>query len=805
MTPDYFSLLHGMCSISEPSINDIIAIFKEFRRSLDGEKPKPSVSASPSLPTSSGVAKKRGTKSSKKATRASASSAASDEAAAGGSGATISNVGFERPCSWEPEKTRCWIISDLDLWNRILCRGCIELREHQWGELTLQGYPWPETKPEVRDILRASLLSHLLLRQHRCLTCIFLDLSETMLERYIMWHALLTGAGGIKNFEFKPYSVDTLGEMTFVERIVWAESVSSLTNLSTLHLSGIHFQVDVARILGAYVERSTALGTLQLKNIKADDTEAGVFLDALARNRTVKRLCVQESFILARHGQALAAVIQNHVALEKLEVTGSPACSPSALLSAVVQSQTLKSLTVDTCAVRAEDIDALAAALTLRPPYLRRDGKQVLPFPPRGRIERLTFINCISRDLRMDQAYGNLIGGVVVFLRFSQCCLGDRFAAAAGLNLLCDRRLQELHVADNDFSVAALSNMVGMLQANKTLQALVISLRGTQPQDEIAGLFDLIQKIDVFSRLRLVWFHPRGLDFARGVRASQVPTIVQNLDEMGEEDAENFLDALVSTPKVGMLLLQCAEPAGPRVVRKLTDTLAQINSLGHLLLHVNLAEADVVNLFRSLEGNSSIALMEIRRITFRRRAAKALGRLVERNRTLVSVIVDLEDSDPVVDYMIQLRTVCRELKEALSRNRFVIGVTVNVERGKDRSRDPVILGALRRNLMLANSAVHFVNGSTEKKDALAFETLQYSFSIQLSLRLCFDVPDESLEEMITEARRRLAFDYFVLVGVVKARIVCNPHPKRKTTFDKIGRDMQARICSYLSLTDVVDI
>ncbi|XP_070397106.1 uncharacterized protein [Dermacentor albipictus] len=584
LTPDYFSLLHGMCSISEPSINDIIAIFKEFRRSLDGEKPKPPVSAPSSLPTSSGVPKKRGSKSSKKASRASASSAASDDAAAGGSGAAISNVGFERPCTWEPEKTRCWIISDLDMWNRILCRGCIELREHQWGELTLQGYPWPETKPEVRDILRASLLSHLLLRQHRCLTCIFLDLSETMLEKYIMWHALLTGAGGIKNFEFKPYSVDTLGEMTFVERIVWAESVASLTNLSTLHLSGIHFQVDVARILGAYVERSTALGTLQLKNIKADDTEAGVFLDALARNRTVTRLCVQESFLLARHGQALAAVVRNHVALEKLEVTGSPVCSPSALLSAVVQSQTLKSLTVDTCAVQAEDINALAAALTLRPPYLRRDGKQVPPFPPRGRIERLTFINCISGDLRLDQAYGNLIGGVVVFLRFSQCCLGDRFAAAAGLNLLCDRRLQELHVADNDFSVAALSNMVGMLQANKTLQALFISLRGTQPQDEIAGLFDLIQKIDVFSRLRLVWFHPRGSDFARGVRASQVPTIVQNLDEMGEEDAENFLDALVSTPKVGMLLLQCAEPAGPRVVRKLTDTFARISSLGKVAL-----------------------------------------------------------------------------------------------------------------------------------------------------------------------------------------------------------------------------
>ncbi|XP_037554744.1 uncharacterized protein LOC119431330 [Dermacentor silvarum] len=196
--------------------------------------------------------------------------------------------------------------------------------------------------------------------------------------------------------------------------------------------------------------------------------------------------------------------------------------------------------------------------------------------------------------------------------------------------------------------------------------------------------------------------------------------------------------------------------------------------------------------------------MEIHRVTFRRRTAKALGRLVESNRTLVSLIIDLEESDPDVDYMIQQRNVCRELKEALLRNRFVIGITVNVAR-RDCSRDPVILGALRRNLMLVNKAVHFVNGSVEKQDALAFETLQYCFSVQLSLRAVFNALDQSVIEKIAEARKRLASEYFILVGVVKTRIACHPHRKRKTTFDKLGKDMQARICSYLSLTDVVDI
>ncbi|XP_049513706.1 uncharacterized protein LOC119431675 [Dermacentor silvarum] len=473
-------------------------------------------------------------------------------------------------------------MSELELWNRVFSRGCIELREHKWGELTLQGYEWPENKPELRDMLCASLLIHLLLRQHRCLTCIFLDISVTTLERYIMWHGLMTGAGGIKCLEFKPYSIDGLRQMNFIERTTWAEAVASLTNLSILHLSNIHFGADVARILGGYVEQATALDTLKLINIKADDTEASVFLDGLARNRTVKVLCVQGSFLIARQGQALAEVVRNHVTLEKLEVTGFLAWTPSALLSAVVQSQTLTTLSVNACSFRAEDIEAMASALTLHPPFPTRDGEgvtEVAPLPPTSRLENLTFTSCKSCDSRLDQAYANLIGGVLVYLRLSQCCLGEGFAVAAAANLLCDRRLQELHVGDNDFSVGALYNMIGALEVNKTLEALVVSVTGTQPQDEVLCLFDLIGKTDVFSRLKLIWTHPRGSDFARGVRASQASTIWRNLDENGAEDAVEFLNALVSTRNVGVALLECTTLAEQCVVQKLTDTLARTKFL----------------------------------------------------------------------------------------------------------------------------------------------------------------------------------------------------------------------------------
>ncbi|KAL1468468.1 hypothetical protein MTO96_041457 [Rhipicephalus appendiculatus] len=147
LTPDYMALLQSLCVITKPSLNDVTAIFKEFRRSLDARKPKPSPKPSTSSSTSSGASKKRGGKSAARA------SAAGDDA--DGDGTAHSAVGFERSCTWEPDKKRCWIMSDVELWNRILANDCIELRELSWCELALLGYQWPEKRPGDQDMLRA--------------------------------------------------------------------------------------------------------------------------------------------------------------------------------------------------------------------------------------------------------------------------------------------------------------------------------------------------------------------------------------------------------------------------------------------------------------------------------------------------------------------------------------------------------------------------------------------------------------------------------------------------------------------------
>ncbi|KAK8762362.1 hypothetical protein V5799_026371 [Amblyomma americanum] len=389
ITAKYISTLQGLCTTTKATNKDITDIFNELRRTLDTGASTDSASSS----SSRGPKGRRG-----------------GSAPQGGSGDRES---FDRPCTLQPGEKQCWLVSELEPWNRVLCRNCIEFREHAWGEMTLQGSNWPESStPEVRDILRASLLVHMILRQHRrvvhvtylgsCVTRVLMHHATTFLEMAIFWHALQNGGGGVRFVDFT----------------------------------------------GSQIEEPTT----------AEDNDAAAFLDYLARNQTVASLELPEDFVMAREGEALALVLRNHVALESLEgnlraggrvndpvrlsltlhrrigylpnlphafialfrrqISGTEQHTPSAVLRAALQSSSLKSLTVRFFTINAEDIEAMAAALTrLPPPYAIVTSAAESPArcPPAAKrtscLERLDFFGCTSREPRLQRAYASLIAG----------------------------------------------------------------------------------------------------------------------------------------------------------------------------------------------------------------------------------------------------------------------------------------------------------------------------------------------------------------------------------------------------------
>ncbi|KAK8762363.1 hypothetical protein V5799_026370, partial [Amblyomma americanum] len=388
---------------------------------------------------------------------------------------------------------------------------------------------------------------------------------------------------------------------------------------------------------------------------------------------------------------------------------------------------------------------------------------------------------------------------VLLELRIILCNLNEVFASNAVPKLRCDSRLRVLDVTRNEIPVASLCFLVGALQVNSTLEMMAFDLCGWLGNFDVFPLFHISREIGTSSRVHVNWLNPHPLTTTIGGGLFTFSMFVLDLGTCPAEYVTSLLEPLVSGTSVTSAGIKCCSPVEDAVVEQLVDALGRIKSARQLTLLLDWSENGIVSLLRSLEQNRSVSVLDIRRATFKKRSAKALARLVEQNRMLNKISVELNEADS--SGFPQLRTVCRELKEAVPRNRFLTHLALNLHDGNHAS-DSAILDALRRNRMLLNQAVRFVHGSNDKKEALAFETLQFSRTVLVDLRK----RDEArAKEEISEARRRLALNYFIFTGVVKAKIVCWPRPRGKCMFDMLGKDVHARICSYLSVTDVMDI
>ncbi|KAL1484063.1 hypothetical protein MTO96_032792 [Rhipicephalus appendiculatus] len=192
----------------------------------------------------------------------------------------------------------------------------------------------------------------------------------------------------------------------------WSAAVARLNDLVHLHISSAYFSLEIAHELGVYVEHATVLNALFLADIKVADRDAATFLRFVSRNRSLKQLSVEGAFLTARQGRALAYVVLKNVTLQRLQVKGSLALSPSVLLKAAVQSRTLTSLSVHECLIRADDIYDMATALTPHSTPLARDvGDTPVKASCVNSLKKLEFRGCMGADPHLNTAYADLIRG----------------------------------------------------------------------------------------------------------------------------------------------------------------------------------------------------------------------------------------------------------------------------------------------------------------------------------------------------------------------------------------------------------
>ncbi|KAL1466967.1 hypothetical protein MTO96_026347 [Rhipicephalus appendiculatus] len=251
--------------------------------------------------------------------------------------------------------------------------------------------------------------------------------------------------------------------------------------------------------------------------------------------------------------------------------------------------------------------------------------------------------------------------------------------------------------------------------------------------------------------------------------------------------------------------MECRPMTSSTLVLLLALGLEDLQYIRILKLTLWIDELYVVRIYRGLEINRSIQKLTMTHIVFTSQVIEALARVVEKNKTITVLKIELQHSGG--DNWDQLKNICRGLREAIQANRFIIDLSVSVA-SENRASDYRIKEALRRNMMLVNQAIRFMHGAEGKTEALAFDALRYAASLRSTLFDYYGTEDDEFDVDIRQARKRLAANYIFYAGIVKSKVECYPHTERQRrgekTIDILDPECLARVCSYLSLSDVVN-
>ncbi|XP_054925233.1 uncharacterized protein [Dermacentor andersoni] len=587
------------------------------------------------------------------------------------------------------------------------------------------------------------------------------------------------------------------GEGPAQNHIAWASPVSIMWRLVSLKLSRVLFNQAVSSALAGFM-KTTALVSLSLTDITAEAAEVSHFLIHFAHNTSIKKLCLPAAFLSAQSGELLADAVRNHEALEELEVRGSGLTSPSALLRGAVQSKSLRCLNVYFCQASVADINELAIALTRRPLSPSSfEGTSSEPVKPTSRLQRLGFFHFAECDADLERAYASLIGGVLLNLTLFNCHLTNTFGMAAALKLEKDGRLLKLNVVKNLIKLDGILRMVGAMEVNHSLETLMVTIRRMQPPHKLVHLFALITALGVSARLQFHWEEPRGRYLAHGVPLCHLCTCEFALDMRSRIDVRALMHTLSNSRNIRIASIQFTFTVPEILVAPIVDAVRSARYLRHLTLNAYVRVPEMLQLLEALKSNRTIGILELPKHKFDEAVVAAMGQLVVHNRTIYTLTIILED----LDKKRQVKKFRSVMNDAVPLNPFLIALNLMLCNVNEETSFEV-RQALRRNMMTVHEAIRFVSGSSELSHVLAFEDLKHTYSVEHVLSHNYGLEDATAAEKVTEARSRLATEFFVLAGIVRSRVTCYRERARRPKLSELFVNILADICSRIRINDV---
>ncbi|KAH6938570.1 hypothetical protein HPB50_010583 [Hyalomma asiaticum] len=225
------------------------------------------------------------------------------------------------PCTAGEDRT-CRIVRKLSVWNELLCQSRLELRESssRRGQFSLVSFekPWT-TICEARLVRQAVTLACRVLNTHHCVATLDVSIMAIEPRELGLLVGELRGNVSVKVLKFRNPRFASGRTQEDICRLI-----SSLHGLEELECpTAWKCPVAFLDVLSELLRTTTCLEVLRIPMVCIKSHGAEKFLEALARNRTLKELSLDESFI----GEAslpyrvmFAEYLKNNTTLKTLAV-----------------------------------------------------------------------------------------------------------------------------------------------------------------------------------------------------------------------------------------------------------------------------------------------------------------------------------------------------------------------------------------------------------------------------------------------------------------------------------------------------
>ncbi|KAH6928976.1 hypothetical protein HPB50_022353 [Hyalomma asiaticum] len=680
----------------------------------------------------------------------------------------------------------CFLLAELSLWNEFLWVINFELREFGPGRLALaclRGRVAPLASNMQRR--HSSVLVHWLLMEHRCIE--YVELCESRIsQKHFLFRDGLRLSRNLRHVKLCYYLLDDYPPRDLIEALH-----SKVTMLDTLEIVSVRLSsVGVEMLCELLVSCQTLRTFVFLENwIVVPEAEA--LIRCCAAHRTLRRIHVDELFVMAEGCYALADLASRSAVIEELAVSR---CNPASstppyglgpLLAAVSnRRKPLETFELNNFELNAARLLDLSKALSCS-----------------ASVKRLT-VMCSAASPGLGLSLAPMISNntTLAEVHVSGCLVHDESLAAIARAIESNVSLKRLSFSQAYFSGDAALPLLNALSVNRTMDLLAL---GTVKQPGLANFSKQVSDRDLRRRIEFNIFCLKTNDLIaclqHGPKTTHVtfeppaPLTLSQLPGLTRGLCGNHYLTSIAVRVNGMV--DC------NLAILLSTVLASCRHLREAQLSFGTDTSEAVAVMRGIAKSPSICSIVFSNWAFDYHVAAALSDMLRSTRTLNHVAFDAVWPESAAYLIIAL-------SRGLESNYTLLSVSDYEQRDYEQNVFE-IRDALRRNLSLLQRATRFVLPPVcnTKAAAAAFEKVHHSRALLDNVVTQAGLTEAEAAEAIALRRHYLDANFLALAGVVKDSVECNRdatgsdgHPRQ---LDEIDLYSWLKIRSYLTIDDIL--